>query len=137
MSSFTEDLTAAFTGFGPLAALVGRRIQWLTRPQAAALPAIVLQLVSAPRDYTMTSRVGLVGYLVQVSCWSDTHLGAKAVAAAVIALADSLTAAPFQGAFVENEREGFETLSSPQPNAQATGLYRTDLDIRFNHFSPN
>jgi hypothetical protein len=134
--SFTADLTAAFVGDAGVTALVGRRIQWLTRPQAAALPAIVLQTVSAPRDYTLTSRVGLVGYLVQVSCWAATHLEAKAIAAAVIALADSLHASPFQGAFVENEREGFETVPAPQAGAApATGLYRTDLDLRIQHLN--
>lgn len=128
-----EDLTAAMLAYAGIKALVKSRIQWLVRPQGALLPAIVLQKVSAPRAYTLQGRVGLVGHLVQASCWGRTFLEAKGVSRAVLLLADTLTTAPFQGVFAENERDTVET-GAPLPDG-AEDYYRTDLDLRVWHFS--
>lgn len=122
-----EALVAYLLADAGLSALVGTRINWLQRPQGATLPAITLQVVSAPRDYTLTGRDRFVGYLVQMDVWGATYTATKAVSRALELALDGLTSAPFQTAIIENERDGYEADS---PTGSATGIYRTSLDVR-------
>jgi len=124
-----ESLVAQLLADAALAALVARRIKWLARPQASALPAVVLQVVSGPRGYTFAGPDGLTGYLVQIDCWAGTYPAAKGVARAAIAALGALSA-PFQAAFVEGERDSFEA------GPAATDFFRTSLDVRVWHQEP-
>lgn len=131
-----EDLVAALLADAGLAALVGRRVNWMVRPRASALPAVVLQVVSAPETYTFQGRSRLAGHLVQADCWALTYLEAKWVARAATAAFDGMTLPPFFGCFVEGGRDLFEAGSAPQPPASAAAdgglvdFYRASLDIR-------
>lgn len=123
-----ELLRARLLGNTALAALVATRIVWLQRPQGASLPGITLQVVSAPRTYTMAGPVGFLGYLVQVDVWGNSYASMKAVARAAVAALHTMKAAPLQ-AFIENEDETFESQDGPDA-AGSTSFYRTRLDVR-------
>jgi hypothetical protein len=126
------ELTAYLLAATPLTALVGQRIVWLKRPQGSTLPAITLQTASAPRDYTMQGRVGLVGYLVQFDIWGATYKQTQQVLAVLVPVLDALRGAPFQGAFIENERETYEPQDAPDGSG-STDFFRTSLDVRVFH----
>jgi hypothetical protein len=132
-----EALLAALAANAAVAALVGDRIGWGLRPQGEGLPAICLHLVSAPRTYTLAGRVPTVHRLVQVDCWGGAFDDAKLTARAVQAALDTLTAAPFQGAFLEGERDdSAEREAVRPPGVDADGaedLFRTSLDVRIVH----
>lgn len=115
-----------------LTALVGQRIDWLKRPQGSALPSITLQTASAPRDYGLAGRVGLTGYLVQFDIWGSSFKQTQDTLAALIPALDALTASPFQGAFIENQRESFETQEGVDA-AGSTTFYRVSVDVRLWH----
>lgn len=112
-----------------LSALVGTRIDWLKRPQGAALPAVTLQIASSPYEYTMKGRTKLVGRLVQMDAWAGGF-------PPVVALANALKAAlvgpydlPIHLLRLENERDGFEGRDDPD-NTGSTDFYRRSLDVR-------
>lgn len=118
-----------------LAALVGTRITWLTRPQGSALPAVTLQVVSAGRGYTMQGREGLVGRLVQMDCWATSYASMKATERALVAALDGLKTDPFQGAFIESDGESHEAGDAADAQG-STDYFRARLDVRVWHFSP-
>ena len=117
-----------------LTALVGTRIVWLRRPQGSPLPSITLQVVSGAPDYTMAGRVGLVGRLVQMDVWAATYESMKNVEAALILALDDLTTDPFQGAFIESQRESAEDQDGPDATGSTT-YFRSSLDVRIWHQS--
>lgn len=127
-----EALIAFLLADAGLAGLVGTRIDWLRRPQGAALPSITLQNASTAREYVMTGREGLVGYLVQIDVWGSTYKSMKQVHRAVIAALGDLNTAPFQGAFLETERETAEEQDGPDATASTT-FYRASIDVRIWH----
>lgn len=63
----------------------GSRVSWVQRPQASALPAITLQVVSDPRPQHLKGLQGTRATRVQVDCWADSYGGALAIARACIA----------------------------------------------------
>jgi hypothetical protein len=127
-----EDLRSQLLGNAGLAALVSRRITWVTRPQGSELPAVVLQMVSGGRDYTTQGIMPLTGALVQIDCWGGSYQSAKLLSRAVIAALETL-ATPFQGAFVENERDSFERGDGPKTTTGPSDYYRSSLDVRVWH----
>lgn len=123
-----ELLRAHLLASAGVTALVSTRVTWLTRPQAAALPAVTLQLVGSSRTYGMSGPSDLVGNLVQVDVWAGTYATMKQTARAVIAALHELKDAPLQ-AFVESEDESSEAQDGPD-TAGSTTFYRTRLDCR-------
>lgn len=111
-----------------LAAVFGERMSWGLRPQAEALPGLVLQLVSASPDYTLDGRQGLRGSLVQFDCWGSSYLEAKRGARALTAALDAL-AAPIKRAFIVNLRDTAEAAEGPAPGGSVT-FYRSSIDAR-------
>lgn len=111
---------------------VGNRIWWLRRPQASAVPAITLQVVSGTPEYTLAGREGMVGRLVQFDLWAASYPSMKTVERAVIAALDGLNETPFQGAFVEAQRETWET-QGERGSAGFAEYYRSSLDVRVWH----
>lgn len=124
-----EDLVALLLADAGLTALVGTRIKWLLRPQGSALPAITLQLAAGGRDYHFGGRSDLSGPLIQMDVWAATFASMKAVERALLTALDAITAAPFQGAFVESERETTETQDGPDATGSTT-FYRASKDVR-------
>jgi hypothetical protein len=127
-----EGLIAYLLADAGVAALVATRVYWLRRPQGGALPSITLQIVSTDREYTQAGREGLVGYLVQIDVWGATFKSMKQVQRAVIAALDSLSTTPFQGAFIESERETAEDQDGPDATTSTT-FYRASVDVRVWH----
>lgn len=123
-----EAFIAALLADAGIAALVKTRVNWLTRPAASRLPAIVLQTVSVDRLYTFTHRDSATARRVQIDCWATSFLAAKAVARAVNACLDGLTAAPWSRPEVVAEREFYEPGDAPVAGQPSTDLYRVSLD---------
>ncbi len=122
-----EAVTAHLLASAGVTALVGQRVTWLERPQASALPAIVLQRIGGQPDYAMDGPTGLAQSRVQVDCWGGAYATAKAVARAVV---EGLSGASFAGSgmtvhgtFFDNERDFIES------DAADVRLYRTSLDF--------
>jgi hypothetical protein len=109
--------------------LVGTRIDWITRPQGKALPAITLQTVSDPRPQHMSGNQDTRQTMVQADCWGSTYASARATADAVVACiipAGDVGEIRFLRSFVDNERDGAEDTE--------TGLvYRVSVDLRITH----
>lgn len=123
-----EILRAALLADTALVALIGGRVTWLDRPQGAGLPAVTLQIVSAPRDYTLDGPVDLLGYGIQVDIWGGTYSAMKLTARATIAALHTLRTPPLQ-AFIDGEDETSERQDGPDA-ASSTTFYRTRLDCR-------
>jgi hypothetical protein len=68
-----------------LTALVGTRVNWVTRPQAAALPAVTLQTISDGRPQHLKGDGGARDTRIQVDVWATKHSVALAIARVVIA----------------------------------------------------
>lgn len=123
-----ELLRARLLANSALVALVAQRVVWLERPQGATLPSITLQIVSAPRDYTLSGPQGFLRYLVQIDVWASSYKSMKQAARATVAALHTLKAPPLQ-CFVENEDESFEAQGGPDSTG-STNFYRTRLDVR-------
>jgi hypothetical protein len=124
-----QELVDRLLATAGLTALVGNRIDWLKRPQGSALPAIVMQVVSAPYTYTMQGRTRLVGRLVQIDIWASAYPSMKAVGRALVAATDGPHEAPIQGLFIEGERETREGQDGPDSSG-STDFFRTSFDVR-------
>lgn len=124
-----EALVAQLLANAGVAALVANRITWDLRDENGALPAIVLQLVDAPPDYTLKRRTGFIAALIQADCWAGNGKAAKDVADALVAALDGL-GDPFTqpGLVGRRRRDAFRT-EAPQTGGSAK-LHRTSLDVR-------
>lgn len=115
-----------------ITALVGNRINWLRRPQAAVLPDIILHRIDGAPDYHLTGPSGLVESRVQVDCWADTFAGAKHIARAVEAAVSGQRftrgAIRFDAILILDE--GDDTFDET-PNV----YFRTRLDLAVHHAS--
>jgi hypothetical protein len=67
-----------------LAALVGKRVDWVNRPQASGYPAVTLFVVSDPRLKTMRNRTRLRGTRIQIDVMAKDQPGKVAVREAVL-----------------------------------------------------
>jgi hypothetical protein len=128
-----EALRSHLLAHAALTALVERRIDWLKRPKRGALPAVVLQVASGPRDYTMKGRVSLTPWLVQIDVYAADYAAMKAVERAVVAALDLAMSAPLVKGFIEAQRETTEPMDGPQTagtTAGSTDFFRSSLDVR-------
>lgn len=118
-----------------LTALIGQRIDWAARPQASALPALVLHMISGAPEYDDDGEVGLFTARIQFDCWGATYLAAKNVARQVKARLSGKAfvqdGIEFQAAFFENEQDSRESA------AGAEELYRVRLDCILWHKQEN
>lgn len=100
-----EAFRAVLTSHPPLFALVGTRVDWGIRPQAKALPAICLTVISdAPVGHTLDGP-GPSQARVQVDCFGASYASAKAVARAVRRRLDTYSDATFLGVFLAGARD--------------------------------
>lgn len=67
-----------------VAAIVGNRVSWIERPQRTGFPAIVLQIVSAPRPQHMGGLQSARQSRVQIDCFATTAKQAAELSEAVI-----------------------------------------------------
>lgn len=112
-----------------VASASGARITWEWRKQGTSLPAITLTRTDGRDDPLLEGGAsGLVESHVQVDCWgalpADTAACADAVRAALRGL--NAQTPPFQGAFVEGERDTFEGEAPDR-------IFRTMLTVRVWH----
>lgn len=103
--SFPADLRtkllAAITG------TVGTRVYWAYRPQASALPAVVLHSINEPLVQHMEGPIATQGNYVQADCIAKTKLEAWALREAVTAalISDGTHGSTeFQGGLVQLRR---------------------------------
>lgn len=108
-----EDLIQAALADAGLAALFGDRIHWNARPQGQRGDALVFRTVAGGDDYTYAGQSGLAGPLVQADLYTATATAMVAGKRALRAFLATLTMAPWQGAFVEADRDTFDPDTTP------------------------
>ena len=128
-----EALRSLLVGDATLTGQVGTRVSWGRRSQATSeLPAVVLDRVSAPRDYHMGGAYGLVEARVQVDCLGLTYGAAKNAARAVMAVINgysgTVSGTVFQRISIESERDYDE-----QESNAGRYLFVTSIDLLIWH----
>lgn len=114
------NATAAVT------ALVSDRIGTWELPQDETMPAITLQRLSGPRDYTHDGASGLEFPGFQLTCWAETLKSAKDVA---VAVRDALSG--FKGTIGTDRVDGvFLENESHRKEQDPRKLWRVDFDLR-------
>lgn len=112
-------------------AQVGQRVTWVSRPQAATLPAITLQTINEERPQTMGGFDGLNPALVQIDVWASTHSSANSImGAAIDALIPAQTGngVRFDRAFVQRKGD------LPAEDVPNSTTFRASADLMF-HYS--
>jgi hypothetical protein len=66
-----------------VSSLIAERAYWNMRPQAASLPALVLQVIDRTPAYSMDGNSALAETRVQADCYGLTYSQAKTLARAV------------------------------------------------------
>ncbi len=105
--------------------LVGQRVYWMQRAQAAALPAIVLQTISDVRGQHMRGFQSLRSTRVRADVWADGYGAARQVSEAVIAAAVAEHRANgihFRRAQIEGPRDLLE-------DGQTAPIFRCSTDL--------
>lgn len=93
---------------GPVAALVGERVDWTVRPQGAPLPAIVLTLISDERAQDYKGFIGVWRTRVQIDAYGADRAEVVAVREAAIAAitpAGTFFGTKFLRAFIDTVRD--------------------------------
>lgn len=104
------------------------RIAWGQIPQGEQLPFVGLTRITGGHTYTQAGRVPTIRPQVQVDCWAGSYEGSLQLAEAVTAAIDTLTASPWQGVFLIDERRDDEAGAGPDADG-STEIYRTSLDL--------
>lgn len=121
-------LRARLLAAAPVTAIVSQRISWLTRPQAGALPALTLQVISGAHDQHLKGFEKQQSR-VQIDAWATLSAEAAAIIAAVIdALAPGATVegVQFGRGFFESEQDFTERLGEAD-------IYRVSVDAIIRH----
>jgi hypothetical protein len=83
-------------------------IDWVSRPNQSALPALTLQGVDAGPIYSHGGAVGLESKRVQFDCWAGSYAEARALARALIAEMEepeTRASVAFDAAFLVADRD--------------------------------
>jgi hypothetical protein len=80
-----EAIRARLLATAGVTALVSSRVYCGARPQAGALPDIIINRISGAPVYTDDGESGIASARLQIDCWGQTYGSAKNVARAVIA----------------------------------------------------
>jgi hypothetical protein len=121
-------LRARLIAAAPVVALVGQRITWVERPQAAGLPAITLQNVTDERAQSFSGFDGLQPGYVQIDVWALSYAAGKAIKDAVIA---ALVPAGIQSG-VRFDR-GFVSARDLSEKTDTAFIYRPSIDLTFHY----
>lgn len=121
-------LRALLTNDVAVSDLVGQRVAWGRRGQSdSALPAIVLTMISAPREYHFKGQSDAYERRVQVDCFGETYGSAKQTAEAVAALVSgysgTVSGVKIQRISIDSERD------LPAPETDARILFVCSLDL--------
>lgn len=101
-------LRARLLAEAPVTALVGQRVYWVDRPQAAALPAIVLQVISDPRPQHLKDYDELRETRIQMDVFGATYAQVRSVTEAALAAVvpeDTSNGIIFNRALVDGARD--------------------------------
>jgi hypothetical protein len=127
-----EGLRAALAADAGIAALVAGRIRPLRLAQGEAYPALTYQRIAGTPRSTLDGATGRLRSLVQVTCWAETYLGAKQLAATVRAFATDATGTwgtvPILRCEPPEERD-----TEPVEGGGAPALYGVALDLTIHH----
>lgn len=130
-----EDFSAYLLAQTALTALVEQRINWNTRPQASALPAVTLQVISAVPQNDQCGADLLHESRVQIDVWANTFASVKAVSRAVLAAVSGLSFSHNGTAFeiyVESAVDETE-----QASTGSATIHRTRIDVLIWHRQEN
>lgn len=116
-----------------LASVAGGRRYWVRAAQGAARPYVVLNVISAPRDYHTRGASGYVQSRVQCDCYGDTYSSTKTTARAVRAATSGVRSGAIQGIFVETERDLPDGDAGPAANQPVNNLFRISVDLIIHH----
>jgi hypothetical protein len=123
-----EAIRARLLATASVTALVSQRVYCGARPQAGALPDIIINRISGAPVYTDQGESGLATARIQIDCWGLTYSSAKTVARAVIASLSAffgtVGSTTFQYILLDAERDFPEGGSNA-----AEYLFRTNLDF--------
>lgn len=107
-------LIAAFAADAPLNALIGGRVYPNELPESPTLPAVVYQVISAPRSYTQDGDAGVAMTRFQLHIHADTYADVRSVKNALLAAYSGTAAQAFGspaiylgGWFFEGEQDVF------------------------------
>jgi hypothetical protein len=114
-----EALFALLTGNAAIAARVGSRVFWGAAAQGAALPALVMNIISGRDGGTLAGTDGLWRYRVQIDCYALTRPDARLLSRDVTALLNGFSSPYAAGAFnrisLDATREGMESAAADRP----------------------
>jgi hypothetical protein len=113
------------------AALPGVPVDWVWSDQGAAVPRVVLQIISEQVSYTHAGPSGYVANRVQIDIYAPTYRDAKTVADTVNDTLSGLRAGLILGAFRKGRRD-----YPPDMNGMAAGsetLARISVDYMIHH----
>ena len=126
-----EALRAYLLTQSGVSSVVFDRAYWNVRPQGAALPALVLQVIDRSPAYTMDGNAALAETRVQIDCYGTTYAQAKTLARAVRAPLDgkrfTQSSIRFE-AFRLDERD-----LSEAGTTEAERVHRISLDFQIWH----
>lgn len=109
----------------PLAQLVSKRIDWMIRPQQAALPALVLQTISDGRPQHYKGFQALRSTRVRADTWAMTYAAARAVSEAVI-----VAAVPeYRGNGIHFRRAQVDGPTDFMEDGTTAPLHRSSVDL--------
>jgi hypothetical protein len=86
----------------------GSRVYWVDRPQAAALPAVTLQIISDIRPQHLKGFNPLRDTRVQIDCWATSYAAVTALKEAVLAAVvpeNTSNGIRFDRAIIDGERD--------------------------------
>jgi hypothetical protein len=122
-------LRARLIAASPVRALVAQRVTWVQRPQASALPAITLQLVTDDRTQSFAGFDGLQPGYVQIDAWALSYVAAKALKEVIIA-----TLVPAGEQDGVRFTRGFVTARDLSEQTDTDFIFRHSIDLTF-HYS--
>lgn len=121
-----EAFRALLLANSGLAALIAGRVYWVNRPQASALPAIVLHRVSGQPDVHMTGASGLVQSRIQADCYGSTYAASvaasRALEAALSGYSGTISGVRFSPIVVDSIRSDYQ-------GAEPEEIYLTGVDL--------
>ncbi|AHE55534.1 tail completion protein gp17 [Sphingomonas sanxanigenens] len=113
----------------PVAALVGRRIHWVTSPQGTPLPRITMQVITEQREQHYKGFFGMQFARVQIDVRAKSYSEAKALADTVI---DAVVpAGTFHG--VKFRRGIVDRITDFEEKAGNEQVMRRSLDVLLWH----
>lgn len=119
-----EALRAVLLGSAAVTAIAGARVNWGEHPQGAALPGIILTVVSDVEGHTIGAPNGVSAARVQVDCQGASYGSAKQLARAVRTVIDGYRGGLIQAVLLASVRDGREGGTD-----EADRPFRTSLDV--------